>query len=147
MRIFLGGISKVLLNWHYVAKDFDIVKNKHNFMIESMVKTIGNPPYRTNNSIIKLEETFITSVEDKKIILEPLECEAIKYFKPSLKIRNNYPEYYYIEKPIVATNCSDELNRDIYRYLREFKKVKSDKVTMDIYKIDIHTFGLRIVIS
>lgn len=138
MRSFLGGISKLLVNWHYYPKEFNIINNKQEFMMNSMVKSLGVPIIRINNNNIQLEELYIDSMKNKKLILEFLDNKASYAFTDINKVRDNYPEYYYIERDILSINKNNcqHIASSINHYLKTTKNFEPKM--LDIYKIEIN---------
>ena len=149
MRTFLGGISRYLVNWHVYPKYFNIALNKNEFMINSMVKSISSPSLTLDNCKIQLEEINIESLEDKKLVLEPLNTESITSLKPKNKLRNNYPEYFYIEKETINVVENDCLKIDnlVKTYLKNIKKIENNKVNINTIKLDRDNIGLWIKLN
>ena len=149
MRTFLGGISRYLVNWHFYPSSFNIVQNKNEFMINSMVKSISSPSLILDKSTIQLEELHIDCLKNKKIVLEPLNLESIKHLKPESKLRNSYPEYFYIEKKSLDMVENDCLKVDnlVKTYLRTIKKIEPNKVNINTMKLDRYNIGLLVKLN
>ncbi len=147
MRTFLGGISKLLVNWHYYPKEFNIINNKQEFMMNSMVKSLGAPILSINNTNIQLEELYIDSIKNKKLILEILDNKSNFALKDINKVRDNYPEYYYIERDIVAINKNNcqNIESSIKHYLKTTKNFEPK--LLDVYKIDINDDVLGLYVN
>ena len=135
MRTFLGGIGRQLMNWHYYPKNFNILINKNDFMINSMVKSITSPCIAIEDKYIQLEEQYIDFFKNKKVFLELLDRD--QHFSKN-KLRDNYPEYFYLEKEIysVESNKCDKVDTIVKEYLKNIKKIKIDKVNIDIIKLE-----------
>lgn len=148
MRTFIGGISKYLVNWHYYPKNYNIFTNRNEFMMNSMVKSLGSPPIDTNSKIIQLEELYIDKIDDKKIILEILDNKKNLHKLENIQqLRENYPEYNFVEKSIISINVNtcNQIDNLVRNYLQKYKHINKDyKLLIQNIEIDSTFTGLYV---